>query len=104
MKRNLWIGVVLVGLNAFVALLTLVWLPYGPTEMAGGRLSPPSCQRKCESLRSREPTQISSPVPKKAPPLTPTVQDVGHRLCHGPDLAGARGHVCRSRDSRAGET
>ena len=27
MKRNLWIGVVLVGLNAFVALLTLVWLP-----------------------------------------------------------------------------
>ena len=42
MKRNLWIGVVLVGLNAFVALLTLVWLPYGPTEMAGGRLSPPS--------------------------------------------------------------
>ena len=42
MKRNLWIGIVLVGLNAFVALLTLVWLPYGVTEMSGGRLSPPS--------------------------------------------------------------
>lgn len=43
MKRaNLWIGLVLVGLNAGVALLTLFWLPYGPTEMTGGRLEPPS--------------------------------------------------------------
>ncbi|TKW67245.1 MAG: ABC transporter permease [Paracoccus denitrificans] len=41
-RRNLWIGIVLVGLNAVVALLTLVWLPYDPSEMAGGRLSPPS--------------------------------------------------------------
>ena len=41
-RRNLWIGAVLVGLNAGVALLTLVWLPHDPTEMAGGRLAPPS--------------------------------------------------------------
>ena len=41
-RANLWIGLVLVGLNAAVALLTLVWLPYDPTEMAGGRLAPPS--------------------------------------------------------------
>ncbi|WBU60494.1 ABC transporter permease [Paracoccus albus] len=40
--RNLYIGIVLVGLNAFVALLTFFWLPYDPTAMAGGRLSPPS--------------------------------------------------------------
>ena len=43
MKRStLWIGIVLVGLNAGIALLTLFWLPYSPTEMAGGRLQPPS--------------------------------------------------------------
>lgn len=45
MKRaTLWTGVVLVGLNAAVALLTLVWLPYDPSAMAGGRLSAPSFQ------------------------------------------------------------
>ena len=34
-------GLVLVGLHVAVALLTLVWLPYEPTAMAGGRLEGP---------------------------------------------------------------
>lgn len=36
------IGLVLVGLNVAVALMTLVWTPYDPTAMTGGRLAPPS--------------------------------------------------------------
>ena len=36
------IGLVLVGLNVAVALTTLVWTPYDPTAMTGGRLAPPS--------------------------------------------------------------
>ncbi|MFT4014237.1 MAG: ABC transporter permease [Paracoccus sp. (in: a-proteobacteria)] len=43
-RPALWIGLVLVGINLAVALLTLVWLPYDPTAMAGGRLKPPSWQ------------------------------------------------------------
>lgn len=45
MKRpglTLTIGVLLVGLHIVVGLLTLVWLPYDPTSMTGGRLAPPS--------------------------------------------------------------
>jgi len=38
----LWAGVLLVGLHVLTGLLSLVWLPYDPTAMAGGRLSPPS--------------------------------------------------------------
>ena len=38
----LLIGCLLVGLHVAVALLTLVWTPYDPTAMVGGRLSPPS--------------------------------------------------------------
>lgn len=34
-------GLVLVGLHVAVALLTLFWLPYEPTAMAGGRLEGP---------------------------------------------------------------
>ncbi|MFG6081077.1 ABC transporter permease [Paracoccus litorisediminis] len=41
-RTSLWIGAILVGINVAVALLTLVWLPYDPTAMAGGRLQPPS--------------------------------------------------------------
>ncbi|SDE38879.1 peptide/nickel transport system permease protein [Paracoccus isoporae] len=41
-RGTLWVGLLLVGLNAGVALLTLFWLPYDPTAMAGGRLQPPS--------------------------------------------------------------
>lgn len=41
-RATLWVGVALVGLNAAVAILTLFWLPYDPTAMAGGRLQPPS--------------------------------------------------------------
>lgn len=37
----LWAGIVLVGLHVVVGLLTLVWLPYDPTAMAGGRLEGP---------------------------------------------------------------
>ena len=35
-------GLLLVGIHIFVGLLTLVWLPYDPTAMAGGRLEGPS--------------------------------------------------------------
>lgn len=41
MRLTLWAGIVLVGLNVAVAALTLVWLPYDPTAMAGGRLAAP---------------------------------------------------------------
>lgn len=43
-RLTLWIGLLLVGLNIAVALLTLVWLPYSPVEMTGGRLAAPSWQ------------------------------------------------------------
>ncbi|SHE81538.1 peptide/nickel transport system permease protein [Kaistia soli DSM 19436] len=36
------IGLALVGLHVVVGLLTLVWTPYDPGAMTGGRLSPPS--------------------------------------------------------------
>ncbi|WP_375449449.1 ABC transporter permease [uncultured Devosia sp.] len=36
------IGLVLVGVNVAVALLSLVWLPYDPSSTAGGRLEAPS--------------------------------------------------------------
>lgn len=36
------IGSTLVGLHVVVGLLTLVWTPYDPTAMTGGRLAPPS--------------------------------------------------------------
>jgi peptide/nickel transport system permease protein len=39
---TLSVGLVLVGLNVAVALLTLVWTPYDPGSMSGGRLAPPS--------------------------------------------------------------
>jgi peptide/nickel transport system permease protein len=39
---TLWAGVILVGLHVLVALLTLVWTPYDPTALTGGRLEPPS--------------------------------------------------------------
>jgi peptide/nickel transport system permease protein len=39
---TLSVGLLLVGLHVAVALLTLVWLPYDPTAMTGGRLAPPS--------------------------------------------------------------
>ena len=35
-------GLALVALHVVVGLLTLVWTPYDPTSMTGGRLSPPS--------------------------------------------------------------
>lgn len=38
----LWAGIGLVGLHVLVGLLSLVWLPYDPTAMAGGRLEGPS--------------------------------------------------------------
>ncbi|MDV3249952.1 ABC transporter permease [Devosia sp. BK] len=38
----LWAGLILVGLHVFAGLLSLVWLPYDPTAMAGGRLEGPS--------------------------------------------------------------
>jgi len=43
-KRSytLWLGAVLVGIHVLVALLTLVWTPYDPGSMTGGRLTPPS--------------------------------------------------------------
>jgi len=43
--RRSWtfsIGLLLVGLNIAVALLTLVWTPYDPSSTAGGRLEMPS--------------------------------------------------------------
>jgi peptide/nickel transport system permease protein len=39
---TLTVGLILVGLHVAVSLLTLVWLPYDPTGMTGGRLAPPS--------------------------------------------------------------
>ncbi|OEO28330.1 ABC transporter permease [Devosia insulae DS-56] len=39
---TLWLGLLLVGLHIAVALLTLVWLPYDPAALTGGRLTPPS--------------------------------------------------------------
>ena len=39
---TLTLGLILVGLHVAVGLLTLVWLPYDPTGMTGGRLAPPS--------------------------------------------------------------
>lgn len=43
MKRTtLTLGAILVGLHLAVGLLTLVWLPYDPTGMSGGRLALPS--------------------------------------------------------------
>jgi peptide/nickel transport system permease protein len=39
---TLWLGLGLVGLHVAVALLTLVWTPYDPTALTGGRLAPPS--------------------------------------------------------------
>lgn len=41
-STTLWIGLALVGIHVAVALLSLVWTPYDPTAMAGGRLAPPS--------------------------------------------------------------
>ena len=39
---TLWAGLILVGIHVFIGLLTLVWLPYDPTALAGGRLEGPS--------------------------------------------------------------
>ncbi len=39
---TLWLGLLLVGMHIAVALLTLVWTPYDPTALTGGRLAPPS--------------------------------------------------------------
>lgn len=39
---TLWLGFVLVAIHVAVALLTLVWTPYDPTALTGGRLAPPS--------------------------------------------------------------
>lgn len=39
---TLWIGLALVGIHVAVALLSLVWTPYDPGGMSGGRLEPPS--------------------------------------------------------------
>lgn len=39
---TLWIGLALVGIHVAVALLSLVWTPYDPAGMTGGRLEPPS--------------------------------------------------------------
>ncbi|MCM5556355.1 ABC transporter permease [Pleomorphomonas sp. JP5] len=36
------VGATLVGLHVVVGLLTLIWTPYDPTAMTGGRLAPPS--------------------------------------------------------------
>ncbi len=36
------IGAVVVGLHVAIGLLTLVWTPYDPSAMTGGRLAPPS--------------------------------------------------------------
>ena len=41
-SATLWVGLVLVGLHVFVALLSLVWTPYDPLGMTGGRLEAPS--------------------------------------------------------------
>ncbi len=39
---TLWVGLALVGLHIAIGLLTLVWTPYDPTGMSGGRLEAPS--------------------------------------------------------------
>ncbi|MET3925241.1 ABC transporter permease [Devosia sp. 2618] len=39
---TLWAGIILVSLHVIVGLLTLVWTPYDPSAMAGGRLEAPS--------------------------------------------------------------
>lgn len=39
---TLWASIGLVGLHLLLALLTLVWTPYDPTALTGGRLEPPS--------------------------------------------------------------
>ena len=41
-SATLWVGLILVGLHVFVALLSLVWTPYDPLGMTGGRLEAPS--------------------------------------------------------------
>ena len=41
---TLWAGLILVGLHVVTGLLTLVWTPYDPTAMGGGRLTPPSLE------------------------------------------------------------
>ncbi len=42
LNPTLLAGLVLVGLHVAIGLLTLVWTPYDPTAMVGGRLAPPS--------------------------------------------------------------
>ena len=39
---TLWAGLILVGLHVATGLLTLVWTPYDPSALGGGRLAPPS--------------------------------------------------------------
>lgn len=39
---TLWAGLALVGLHIAIGLLTLIWTPYDPTGMSGGRLEAPS--------------------------------------------------------------
>ncbi|HTN63728.1 MAG TPA: ABC transporter permease [Devosia sp.] len=39
---TLWAGLILVALHVVIGLLSLVWTPYDPTAMAGGRLEAPS--------------------------------------------------------------
>jgi peptide/nickel transport system permease protein len=39
---TLWAGIILVGVHVLMGVLSLVWLPYDPTAMAGGRLEGPS--------------------------------------------------------------
>ena len=39
---TLWLGLLLVCLHVAVALLTLVWTPYDPTALTGGRRAAPS--------------------------------------------------------------
>lgn len=41
-SATLWAGLALVSLHVVVGLLTLVWTPYDPTAMSGGRLEAPS--------------------------------------------------------------
>ena len=41
-STTMWIGLALVGIHVAVALLSLVWTPYDPSGMTGGRLEPPS--------------------------------------------------------------
>ena len=41
-SATLIVGMVLVGIHVAIALITLVWTPYHPSNMSGGRLSAPS--------------------------------------------------------------